>query len=148
MLEHDGRVSMIDASDITGLINVDGMPPTAKRIADLRRSYSRAKPFEPGSVSHGIAAYTPPLLGLDLAAALVAAGVEACIPDPVGDLLADRPLAMERDWGNGVVGRYVEAVRSMKRPLIGAEVDVLSKYRAVETLVPTAITAFKAAFFS
>lgn len=139
---------MIHVSDIKGLINIDALPPTAERIAELRRSYARAKPLERGSVSYGIAHYTPPLLGLDIAASLVAAGVEACLPDPVGDLLEDRPLAMERDWGVGVAGKYVDAVRAMKRPLISAEVEVLSNYRSAESLVPTAISAIKNALFS
>lgn len=46
---------MIDVTDIKGLINLEGLPPTTKRIAELRRSYARAKPFERGSVSYDIA---------------------------------------------------------------------------------------------
>lgn len=137
---------MIHASDIAGLISLESAPPSSATIADLRRKYARAKPLEPGSTSLGLAMCMP--LGLDVLTALVAAGVESCIPDPVGDLLADRPLAMDRDWGSGVAGRYVEAVRSMNRPLISAEVDVLSNYRAVETLVPTVIGVLKDAIFS
>lgn len=132
---------MIQPSDVAGLISIEGAPPSAATIADLRRKYARAKPFEPGSVSLGLGMCMP--LGLDIATSLVAAGIESCIPDPVGDLLADRPLAMERDWGTGVAGRYVDAVKSMGRPLISAEVDALSSYRAVETFVPTILGAVK-----
>jgi hypothetical protein len=84
---------------------------------------------------------------LDLAASLVAAGVESCIPDPVGDMLKDDRNATVADWGSGVVGKYVEAVRSMKRPLIGAEVYIPSKHRQLEQMVPTVVMALKQALW-
>jgi hypothetical protein len=49
----------ITAASIASLIDVAGIPPSIAQIADLLRRYARPQPFEPGSVSFGIAAYAP-----------------------------------------------------------------------------------------
>lgn len=134
---------MITVSDVNGLFDINGLPPTAAQIAELRRRYARPEPFSDGSVSLNILHYAPPFF--DLAGSLIAGGVEACLPDPIGDLLADRPLASERIW-KGAAATYVEAVRAMGRPLISAEVELLSRHDTVTDIFDGAVSLLKNAF--
>jgi hypothetical protein len=138
---------MLNASDVTGFLNVHGNPPSAGQIAELRRKQARANALGEDSISGKIMRYSPPLLGMDIAAALAVAAVEASLPDPVGDLLKDDHGAIDQDWGDGVVNDYVAKVRSAGRPLIAAEVAMLSSHRSLESHVTTATSAFKRAIF-
>jgi len=135
-------------TDITGLLDVHGYPPTSAQIAELRRKHARSNALGEDSVSGKIMLYSPPVMGFDLVASLVVAAVEACLPDPVGDLLKDDDNATARDWGDGVACRYVDKVRSLGRPLIAAEVGMLSSHRAVESQVTTAVSAFRSAILT
>lgn len=135
---------MITVSDVSSLFDINGLPPSAAQIADLRRRYARPEPFSDGSVSQNIAFFAPPFL--DIAGSLIAAGVEASLPDPIGDLLADRPLASERNW-KGAAATYVEAVRTMGRPLVSAEVELLTRHATVTDILDGTVSALKSVFF-
>lgn len=116
---------MLTMADIMNLIDIDASPPSRQAIADLRRQFARAAPLTEGSVSHKVALFTPGIVAAAVAGLAVAA-VESCIPDPVGDLLADDTVATRRNWGSGIRGVYVNKVLKQGRPLIAAEVMALN----------------------
>jgi hypothetical protein len=134
----------IQATDILSLIDIQGTPPSKEQIAHLRRKH---KGDFLDSAAGKVAMFTPPIMGLDLVASLATAAVEACLPDPVGDLLQDDVAATKRDWGSGVTGRYVESVRGMGRYLLAAEATALSTHHMVESHISTAVDALKNAIF-
>lgn len=139
---------MLKITDVTALLNIHGDPPTSVQIAELRRKQARSNALGEDSVSGKIMLYSPPILGLDIAATLAAAAIEASLPDPVGDLLKDDHNATLQDWGAGDAHRYVDKVRSLKRPLISAEVAMLSSHRSLESHVMTVANTLKSAIFS
>jgi hypothetical protein len=134
----------IQATDIQSLINIQGTPPSKEQIAHLRRKH---KGDFLDTAAGKVAMFAPPVMGLDIVASLATAAVEACLPDPVGDLLQDDVASTAHDWGTGVTGRYVDRVRSVGRYLVAAEVKTLSTHHMVESHISTAVDAFKNAIF-
>lgn len=138
---------MLNTSDITNLLNIHGTPPSAADILALRQKHERSGPLGEHSVSGKIMRYAPPILGIDLVASLAAAAVEASLPDPIGDMLADDRTATNAYWGDGIADAYVQKVRSSRRALIAAETAMLSSHRNLEAHVQTVVHSVKKAIF-